>query len=213
MLDDALILKSLLRDKSVIVFFSLTIPDACLSFIMDPLSSTDFELRECYNELRKRKDKEEKMIQILSSLFKLSGIVFLSPSLADFFPDNVEKVDFLGDARKHFCIKCGRSFPSHSAPKICPACGSPITPMFSNRMEWFSRRIDRAVRISMSSDSMLVLGKADQLLPGALIPWVSKVFGGVELIVVSEAKSQLMKVADEVIEREPVELILALESK
>ncbi|MGC8678296.1 MAG: hypothetical protein ACP5TH_00625 [Fervidicoccaceae archaeon] len=195
-----------LSGKVAAVFHALEIPESCRQFLLDPLGVPEAVWSSCIFSLRERKKDEERVLSGIVERFRVLGIIYLSPSLAEIEREKLEEVKLLGEPEKVFCRSCGRDFERSAAQKECPSCKGILLPAVEPLRKQISRKIDRALRLSMISDVLLVLGRADQLSPGAMIPWTAKVFGGRELVVVSDRRSSLSQIADVFIEGDPVKI-------
>lgn len=200
-------LDSLLSERTVALIYAPETPPECLEVLLDPLGTMKSVWDSCISMLKQKVEREEDLLRRLVKKHKISGVIFLSPSLASIKEDGVEEVRLLGRIEMVFCDKCRKVYSAETANENCPSCSGPLIPMIEPIYGDFSKRLSRALRISMSSDILLVLGEADQLLPGALIPWVAKEFGNVPIVVVSEKETSLSRYADATMKIDPFELL------
>lgn len=212
-MEEASSLLSFLSDKSVVSLFALDTPEECAEILLDPLGETKEQLIACASKLSVLRKRDEALLNALALNLNLGGIIFLSPTFAQLKKKNVIEIRLLGEVGEVFCKKCGHSFPIVPFEEVCPYCGLPLLPKIQPLPGDMGKRVERAVRTAMSSDALLVLGNPEKLLPGALIPWVSKLFGGVELAVVSRDDVAIKSIADLVINKDPLEIFGSIEEK
>jgi len=206
MMEELRKLTELLIRKSVVLLHS---PDAikeCIETFTDPLGSEDYTWQRCFASLEEKRREEEEVLRFFASMFKARGIVHISPSLASIEEKSIEEINLYWDSRVYSSLEAEMSMNSEERETLFRNLKyrNPVVEFIRTELP---KKLSRALRVSMSSDSLLVLGNPEQLLPAAMIPWVAKKYGKIDLVVVSDKEVSLTKIADAFIKIHPLELM------
>jgi len=206
MMEELRRLTELLSGKSVVLLHSPDAAKECIEAFADPLGSEDYTWQRCFASLEEKKRKEEEILRLFASLFRVRWIVHISPSLASIGESDIEEINLYWDPWIFSSFGAEMSINSENREVLFRSSKyrNPVVEFVRTELP---KKLSRALRASMSSDSLLVLGNPEQLFPAAMIPWVAKKYGKIELVIVSDKEVSLAKTADAFIKIHPLDLL------
>jgi len=206
MMEELRRLTELLSGKSIVLLHSPDVAKKCIEVFTDPLGAEDYTWKKCFASLEEKKRKEEELLRFFASKFKVRWIVHISPSLASIEEKSIEEINLYWDPSFYSSFGAEMRMISENREVLfrSPKYWNPVVEFMRTELP---KKLSRALRASMSSDLLLVLGNPEQLFPAAMIPWVAKKYGKIELVIVSDKEVSLAKLADAFIKINPHDLL------